>query len=187
MTTTKRCVSCNLRPQMTRSNPNFSHGTESCEPCDTLGGWENAHSDAGHDDIDSYTVENTTFKTKAEVKAYIAETKREMESCWVCHPELDQTRKDYTPRTGTSRKGMKLNVTRSQSAKEKAALVTMAIEGKGNGSVKVYTRKGVTTLTGKIGDEITVKVVWDGARFSTGQINGRKVRNVSETLKLIAV
>lgn len=85
------CFDCGTRPQI-------SGDSVLCEPCDEYAGWENAHSDHGHDDIDTYSLENTHFTTQAQVDAYIEYTKADMTMCPVCHPELD-TRSD-TPRTG---------------------------------------------------------------------------------------
>lgn len=108
-----------------------------------------------------------------------------MKNCWICHPELNEAQRQYTARTGTSRVGMRMNVRRSQPAQEKAAKVVMAIEGTGHGSAKVSTRKGVTTLRGKVG-EIEITCVWEGRSFVTGTFNGRKIRNVSDALQAIA-
>lgn len=89
----KVCIDCGLRPQV-------SGNIELCTGCDEYAGWENTHSDSGHYDIDTYSLENTTFSRQVEVDNYIADTKIEMESCPVCHPELD-TR----PTTKTTREG----------------------------------------------------------------------------------
>jgi hypothetical protein len=100
MTTNRKCEICNTRPV---GNEAKAEGFKYCDPCYTEANWENTHSDYGHDDIDTYSLENTTFKVQAEVDRYISDTKVEMASCWICHPELNEATAAYTPRTGTPR------------------------------------------------------------------------------------
>jgi hypothetical protein len=156
-----------------------------CQICLTEAEWENIHSDNGHEGIESLTKAETNFKTVKAFNAFVAETKAETEQCWVCHPELNEAKKAYTPRTGTSREGIRLTVPPKADPKTKALTVAEKIEGQyfEKGSVKVRTVKGVTTLTA--GD---VKLVWDvrGRFVSAGSlVNGKKVRNVSEALRVL--
>lgn len=183
MAASKRCEICETRPIMTGAEKaqvgsNFPY----CFPCMTKADWENTHSDRGHEDIDTYSVANTTFAKKSEVDAYVAETKEEMKGCWICHPEMDETQESYVQRNGTSREGM--TIIAKGSAKEKAALVAMAIEGTGKGTVKVSTRSGFTTLKGSFG-ETKIVAIWEGQRFHRAEVGSRKARNVSEILRLI--
>jgi hypothetical protein len=181
MATSKRCEICETRPvsPQIKRYTSFNY----CEPCDTKAGMENAHSDHGHGDIDTYTLANTNFTKKSELEAYKAETKAEMETCWVCHPELDQSDESYVQRDGTSRAGMTIYA--KGSAKEKAALIALAAEGTGNGSVKYRTVKGVTTLKGTA-NGVEIRMTWEGDRFVSGTFGPRKVRNVSEALRRIS-
>lgn len=86
----KLCTECGTRPQVPGD-------VELCSVCSDFAEWENSHSDHGHGDIDTYSLENTIYTDQADVDAYIAETKIEMVNCPVCHPELD---KRYTKRAG---------------------------------------------------------------------------------------
>lgn len=60
----KLCTACNTRPAAAEYNGN-------CEPCDTEGGWENEHSDRGHDESNTDP------------------------GCWFCHPELNRAQATY--------------------------------------------------------------------------------------------
>lgn len=50
-----------------------------CGPCDEEGGWENTHSDEGHDNYgpDSPAGDEQPF----------------MAGCWICHPELNEAKR----------------------------------------------------------------------------------------------
>jgi hypothetical protein len=178
MATSKRCEICETRPASKESPEG-----RLCTPCLTKAEMENTHSDHGHGDIDTYTLANTNFTKKSQLEAYKAETKIEMETCWVCHPELDQSEESYVQRDGTSRAGMTIYA--KGSAKEKAALIALAAEGTGNGSVKYRTVKGVTTLKGTA-NGVEIRMTWEGDRFVSGTFGPRKVRNVSEALRRIS-
>ena len=60
----KLCTTCNNRPANSQYNGN-------CEPCDTEGGWENEHSDRGHNETNTDP------------------------NCWLCHPELNRAKDTY--------------------------------------------------------------------------------------------
>lgn len=141
----------------------FARQTGICNPCANMGQMEISH-DNGHESI-----------PEAE--------------CWLCHPEMDETAADYTPRNGTVRQGMAIIA--KGGAKDKAALLQAAIIA-AKGEAKFSTRKGLTTLKGKLADGSEVKVTWDMDRYvygngSTLSVDGkvRKVRNVSEWLRVI--
>jgi hypothetical protein len=82
---TKRCEICGTRPMTSGRNDSLPY----CDPCATEADWENVHSDNGHDD--------------EEAVANGWDTAESVAACWICHPELNEAAKDYTPRTGTSR------------------------------------------------------------------------------------
>jgi hypothetical protein len=76
----KLCTVCEIRTQYTgaaggETAPRLS---DMCNPCYAEGGWENTHSDGGHDQILAGT--HTTDD---------AYTISDMEFCWICHPELN--------------------------------------------------------------------------------------------------
>lgn len=133
-----------------------------CNPCANMGQMEISH-DNGHESISE-------------------------DECWLCHPELDETAEDYTPRNGTVRQGMA--IVAKGGAKDKANLLVAAIVA-AKGEAKFSTRKGLTTLKGKLADGSEIKVMWDQDRYvygpSTLSVDGkvRKVRNVSEWLRVI--
>lgn len=79
----KVCAACNTRTVGTGpgTDPESAKGVGVCTTCYELAGWENTHSDSGHEDpegSDSLDLAN------------------EMDACWVCHPELNLA-KDHTP------------------------------------------------------------------------------------------
>jgi hypothetical protein len=117
------------------------------------------------------------------------------DECWYCHPELNEAEKPYTPRSGTSRAGMVINVPIREAAIVKAAVVATRLTGvqieggtvrKIQASVKAVGAKlsvdkaGAATLT--FGD---LELSWDfRGKFVGGTFSGRKVRNVSEALRV---
>lgn len=176
------------RCEMECGRPASSESPEGriCAPCLEEAEWENLHSDNGHEGIDTLEIGNTNLRSKKAFNAFVAETKAEMESCWVCHPEFNKAKEIYVQRTGTSREGIKLSVPPKADAKTKALSVAAKIEGRHfeKGSVKVRTVKGITTL--RAGE---VTLTWDvnGRFVSAGSsVNGKKVRNVSEALRVLA-
>jgi|SRR5688500_7956470 len=75
----KRCVTCKVRPITTEVK-----GPELCDVCYEYAGWENTHSDSGHDDPEGSDV---------------LDLADEMSICPVCNPELD-TRFNAKPKAG---------------------------------------------------------------------------------------
>lgn len=85
----KLCTVCNTRTQYTGPGDDPAPRlTEMCNPCYTEGGWENTHSDGGHDAIKAGT--------------FVADnhTAMDMQICWICNPEMNLAQKVTTPRTG---------------------------------------------------------------------------------------
>jgi hypothetical protein len=165
MAARKLCETCQTRPALTAAKSLRIFGTEFpyCYPCHELANWENTHSDYGHDLHDDGTL----------VGEYT-------EDCWICHPELDQTRADYTARTGTSRAGMTINVPIRAGAKDKAKVAATKI-GATDARIQTSTKTGVTTLKSKSFDMV---LVWDQrGRFLTGNVAGRAIRNVAEAIR----
>jgi len=76
--TAKRCVTCKIRP-ITKE----VKGPEVCDVCYEYAGWENTHSDHGHDDPEGMAPEDIEL----------------LEICPVCNPELDK-RFEAKPQTG---------------------------------------------------------------------------------------
>lgn len=153
----KTCEICKTRPAQTTTQALRDFGTvfPYCYPCHELAEQENVHSDDGHD-------ESAPF-----------------DGCWVCHPELDQTSAEYTPRSGTSRAGMTINVPIRAAGATKAKVTAEKLSAP---DAKARTSKGVTTLRSK---SLDLVLNWDqGGRFVGGTVAGRKVRNVAEALRV---
>lgn len=167
------CEICEIRPIMTAVSKR-ARGTNFpyCDPCQDLAEWENRHSDEAHDSDNDATAEK--------------------DACWICHPELDETSKEYKPRAGTSRAGMRMTVRRTMTGREKAALLAERIGEKA--ATSIATRKGVVTLKAATESGTGFALRWDlaGAYIyvaSTATKDGkeRKVRNASEALKIIGL
>jgi hypothetical protein len=117
------------------------------------------------------------------------------DECWYCHPELNEANKPYTPRNGTSRAGMVINVPIREAAIVKAAVVATRLTGvqieggtvrKIQASVKAA---GAKLSVDKHGAAVLVfgdlELTWDyRGKFIGGTFAGRKVRNVSEALRV---
>jgi hypothetical protein len=143
-----------------------------CTPCFDYAGWENTHSDSGHD-VDA------------------SAPKAEMDECPVCHPELDPRK---AKATGRSRAGMVIvakgsEIHKSQIFKEaaEAAGWTVTVTGESYGEDEV-TRYYADAHKG---DE-AIQLAWDGRAYdyaaSSARINGkdRKIRNLKEALRVLA-
>lgn len=209
-----RCTVCGVR-SIGSGRGDEDKGTlralKMCNPCATEGGWENTHSDAGHETIDTITVRNSSFKTKAALEEWKAEERKVMERCWICHPELNAAKVEYVAKDGTSREGMVVHARGGISGKV-ACLQEAGVKAGGKVEIKEETvtrGKGKdkeevvisTTLVwrSRIGAELTV--VWDhagrfqyGPSLAVGRISEdtpakeapRKIRNVAEALRFIA-
>ena len=171
----KRCNVCQTRP----ATPESPEG-QLCQPCLTEAGWENTHSDWDHEGYRSWTLKNTNFKTRKELQAAIEEVAVETTACWICHPELNEAKAEYTPRGGTSRAGMVIHVPLRATGADKARLAVGLLDlTDGN----IRTNYGVTTLKSKALD---LELSWDArGRYVGGRIASRKVRNVSDAMRVL--
>lgn len=154
------CEICATRPRMNPRRMQAVHGVEFpyCEPCYEAANWENTHSDEAHQDTPD-------------------------EACWVCHPELDESKADYQPRrVGVDRKGQVVHA-----KGDKYEVVAKAAEAAGF-SVSAETKDGLRVLRAMTAtDELTVG--WDGRgryAYEASSWNGKRVRNVAEALRLLA-
>lgn len=178
----KTCSICQTRPVPSNRNiqlAGMSRDMDYCLPCFEEAGWENTHGDGGHEDFESLTVRQTNFRTKVELEAWKAEMREETKDCWICNPELNKAKREYTPRTGTSRLGIVLHVSArtngTTKAKEAAAYLTGEFEIR-------KSKSGFTTLKS---DALTL--VWgtdSGAfQYAMSSFDGKKVRNASEGIR----
>lgn len=88
----KMCNVCNKRRGKTGSKgTETSPHADMCNYCWEEGGWENTHSDAGHEHIDLANM------TEAD--------KQETSGCWICWPELNLAQKPSGKSTGTKTQG----------------------------------------------------------------------------------
>lgn len=165
----KICSICEVRPVGTGPGADRAFAKEFgyCNPCMTLAGWENTHSDYGHD-IDGPESDN---EMTGDVR---------VKDCWVCHPELDVTSEAYVPRAGVSRKGQKLTVTLKATGEQKANEVAEQIGAEFR--ITINSKAGVITL--KVQDLV---IRWDAqGHFLYGQsfLGTKKVRNAAEAIRL---
>lgn len=193
MARSKTCEDCTTRPATEEINGELKY----CSACLRLEEDGNHHSDAGHEyllataDAD-LTLKDWNFRTKKALMTWVDSERKVMETCWVCHPELDETKVEYTPRRGTSRLGMVINVPQRAPGQEKAAVLLARIT---NGAtqfsdtdVKIATKKGVTTL--KVAD---FTCAWDeqgrwtygGTSYTDDNGRARRIRNAAEFLRLV--
>lgn len=153
---------------------------------------ENGHSDQGHDAIAATPAgeypanwELPAGRDLAKELAWIEETREAMERCPICHPERFAKRPGYaaTGRYAVSRAGMKMNVTRKMTAKEKAELVAKLLT-----DVKITAhRTGDVTLTGTAPNGAEVELVFTQRSFNykASTVGGKKVLNVAAALRAI--
>jgi hypothetical protein len=182
-----KCEICKTRPVMSAKSKR-ERGTDFpyCDPCQDEAEWENQHSDYDHDGI---AARNATRKDAGIVGQ--DEMGYALADCWVCHPELNKASADYVERRGTSRAGMVMNVTRSQTPKEKADVVLSKIKKSHRSyAVTVSTRGGLTKLRAAKGNGEGVVLVWDSKgryvyeaseRHTGGKVT--RVRNVAAALR----
>jgi hypothetical protein len=162
----RRCVSCETRPA-TKESPEG----QLCKLCLEEAGWENTHSDQGHEEM---------LKADEDSLGYT------LGDCWICHPELNRASAEYVAKRGTSRIGQVMHVTLRASGEEKAAQ-TIAQLSKA-WTADVTNSKGVTYLRVALGG-VSGTMVWDAQGRTTGgtyTVEGktRKIRNVAELLRL---
>jgi len=191
MTKSRRCVMGCGRPADSSTPEGLS-----CTPCDTKAGYENAHSDNGHDTIEKLTVKGSVFKTKAELEAWRDSERVFMAECWICDPSLDLSAKTYVERQGTSRAGVRHSVPLREAGQVKAAIVAEKLGESFHTEIKVAKKADRVTLVAEGAGE-TMELLWDLAgRFVTGtwsvNLDGahdriRLVRNVSEAYRVLGV
>lgn len=164
----KKCIDCETRP-VDRNHPDL----QLCVPCREYAEAENRHSDDAHDDPEG---------------SHSTDLANEMDSCPVCNPELDP-RPEHRPHSGASRKGMV--ITAKGTAKDKAETFKNAVGDRG--TVKILTRKGITTAKAALSDGRIFELVWEEARwtpasrmFSEAKAEPRKIRNLAEALRLLS-
>lgn len=181
-----KCEICKTRPKMVKAQMQQRHGVgfPYCEPCLIEADWENVHSDDAHESYANGDWAPEKLEDGLSLQA-------EMKDCWICHPELNQAAKDYQTRNGSSRKGIIMIVPIRATGQEKAKVVADRLADRF--ATRISTRKGITTLTLEHAGEVGFKLRWDGqGRYlyteSIATVNGksRKVRNVSEALRLVA-
>jgi hypothetical protein len=169
------------------NDADYARSIKMCNPHATEAGYENEHRDRGHDAIN----EKVAAK-KRLTKAQAAEAPRTT-NCWICNPELNEAAKAYSPREGTSRAGMVINVPIRAAGIEKAMTVEARLSDEvqnGRFSIKTTVAKktGEVALTAKSAQESFI-LFWDAqGHFLGGSVSEgdktRKVRNVAEVLRL---
>lgn len=154
---------------------------------DELAMEENGHSDQGHEAIAAtpvgeYPANWGTGKPSAKDLAYVAEIREEMKRCPICHPEIVAN----SAHSGSSRLGMVINVPLRADGRTKAETVAARLDAL-KIDAKIRRFKGDEILTAKIGDK-ELKLTWDAQGryvYALSSFNGRKVRNVSEALRIV--
>ena len=179
------CVICAKRKGMTAKQlRDLGIGrdfADQCRACHVEAEWENTHSDYGHEGIANGGGDADEFGGQEEFDR----VKAEMKQCWICVPDLNEAAKDYVPRAGTSRAGMRLTVSIRAAAKTKAQQVQAQLPEGFKATVR--TEKGVTTLRAK--GPVTIILRWnENGAFTSGTVQAtdgttRKVRNASEALR----
>lgn len=197
---TAKCNECKIRTIGTGKGQTYNDRAdarqhEMCVPCLERSYWENAHSDHAHDDI-AKTPEgqypsawSKPAKSKiAENLVYVAEERKQMAVCWICRPELDLSKETAVERTGTTRMGMTMVVALRASAEEKSETIREALASIGlRGSVVNDGDATLKMAKGAKAAKISVEANWDFAgRWVSGSVNGKKVRNAKELLRVVA-
>lgn len=84
------CNVCNVRRGKTGSKgTDTSPHSDMCNYCWEEGGWENTHSDEGHDSIAKAVSELGGDPATYLSEHQLAEYNSFMVHCWICHPELN--------------------------------------------------------------------------------------------------
>lgn len=183
-----RCSICGIRPVGGKGTGDREHAKTMgyCTPCLTEAEMDNAHSDYAHEERANAEEGTASYPTDAE--------RAEMDTCWVCHPELNEANAEYVAPKGVARKGQKLHVSLRASGETKANETIAQLPEGANATVSV-AKSGTTVLTVVVSSGDVTKVltlVWDAAgRYSYPQSTvstkggkASKVRNVSEALRI---
>jgi hypothetical protein len=195
------CAICLRRPPMTSAMLHreglSSSFNDMCFPCYIAAGWENTHSDNAHEEIAAYEASDKGKGTRAPLikPADMQAEIQIMANCWICHPELDESRADYTQRAGTSRAGMQLATPVRLSGEGKAAIIAEKVTAATAATAEVKVSKHYVKLTIVLPQEInniTITLVWDHAGHTLYDMfavtvagKARKIRNVSDALRLV--
>lgn len=142
-----------------------------CVPCLVQADADNVHSDDGH-------------TASAPV-----------EGCWACHPELNP---DFDgapePRKGSSRLGVVHSVRRRDTGREKAKTVAAHVKRVSPHTAVLSSAKGQAKIRIAADGGLQVRMTWDlDGHFLGGTYEvpadgySRKVRNVSEAYRLLAI
>jgi hypothetical protein len=168
----KLCSICNKRRPSSKNGKSYA---DQCDPCHQEGGWENTHSDGGHDAILEI---GEADRTDAQAE--------EIDGCWICFPELNEAKKERTVRTGVNRQGQVV-----VAKGDKAEVFRAAAEAAGY-DVKVDTETSFGYVTASAAkDGKLIELVWFadaylyGASFVEVAGKRRKIRNLKEALRLI--
>lgn len=184
----KLCGICKTRPVSNSQELPLGIKGTMCTPCYDESGWENTHSDHGHDRINALVEAAAELSTtdQDELDSYMA-------SCWICHPELNEASESYVPRKGTSRAGMVMNTGHNWAPKTKADVIAAAVKEAG-GTSKTKSEDGNLVITVRLAGGSTMKLAWDAQGSYVyaksvwtvpGSIKSIKVRNVAAALRLI--
>lgn len=179
-----KCPECQKRPigggplDGTWNDREDAKQHDMCLVCLAEAYWTNVHSDYAHEIL------------KAE-GASTDEQNYDLANCWVCHPELDKSSEAYVQRTGTSRQGMEMVVTLRADAATKAGQVKAQLPKGFKTSTQVGGAHGILAvrLTGSRGAKdakVAFEANWDDrGRWVAGTVNGKKVRNAKELLRVL--
>lgn len=170
----KTCEECQIRPvgggkSSGHEDVRYNREHGSCNPCGDLAQMWNSHHN-GHESIPE-------------------------DECWLCHPEMDETQREYAERSGTSRAGMVINVPIRAQGWEKALVTAGSLglnvpQGTFAAIKKSLKEQGAVLKAGP--KSILVELVygelsltWESnGRFISGAFAGRKIRNVAEALRV---
>lgn len=96
------CNVCNLRRAKTGSKgTEISPHTDMCNYCFEEGGYENQHSDHNHDGVAQMV------KDGSDLPQWAKDEQDFMETCWMCHPELNLAKKPAQASTGPRKQGIR--------------------------------------------------------------------------------
>jgi hypothetical protein len=98
----KLCNVCNIRrPKTGSKGTEVSSYPDMCNYCHEEGGWENTHSDYGHDHIaKQIEAGNGADLSKSEQEEAVT-----MAHCWICHPERNLAKKPAKAGSGPKTQG----------------------------------------------------------------------------------
>lgn len=155
---------------------------------DELAGYENHHSDNGHDAINAgkVSVKDWTFKSQKALDEFIESERVIMADCPVCHPEKVITVNLSEQRYAESRQGMVMHVKRGMTAEEKAQVVVEALKVAGVPS-RVSNHKGEVTVSTRLrGDDVKLVFTRKTLDSTVSRIGSKRIHNVAAALRIIA-